>query len=286
MKVNTLKLKNQGFPASLRQIPEAPAQIYWVGAPISGWLDKPRVAVVGSRKATAYGTEVTRKLCRELARKGVVIISGLALGIDSVAHRTTLEENGLTIAVLPTSLDKIYPSSHAGLARQIVDNGGTLISEYPVGQQALKFQFTARNRIVSGLADVVLITEAAVDSGTMTTARYALDQGKTVLVVPGNITSPSSEGCNNLIKSGALPVTEVSDILFALQLDPGKQTKRAFHGSDAEANVFRLIEQGITDQDELAEVTKLSGAELASLLSMLEINGYIRPAGNGRWLAS
>ena len=217
---------------------------------------------------------------------GVRVGSLLALGIDSVAHRTTLEENGLTIAVLPTSLDKIYPSSHAGLARQIVDNGGTLISEYPVGQQALKFQFTARNRIVSGLADVVLITEAAVDSGTMTTARYALDQGKTVMVVPGNITSPSSEGCNNLIKSGALPVTEVSDILFALQLDPGKQTKRAFHGSDAEANVFRLIEQGITDQDELAEVTKLSGAELASLLSMLEINGYIRPAGNGRWLAS
>ena len=284
MKVNILKLKDPSYPPILKQIHDAPLQIYWLGAPLDSWSGLPRVAVVGSRKATPYGQEVTKQLCRELARASVVIISGLALGIDSIAHTAALEEGSITVAVLPTSLEKIYPSSHAGLARRITDNGGTLISEYPVGKPALKYQFTARNRIVSGLADLVLITEAAANSGTMVTARFALDQGKTVMVVPGNITSPSSEGCNNLIKSGALPVTDASDIFFALKISPDKTKQRVFRGTSDEQRIMQLIREGVSDQDDLAEAAKLSGAELASLLSMLEINGYIRPAGNGRWL--
>lgn len=286
MKVNILKLNEPGYPKILRTIPDSPKQIFYLGANPELWLDKPKVAIVGSRKVTAYGREVTNKLATELTRAGVVIISGLALGADGQGHKACLDQGGITVAVLPTSLDQIYPTSHNNLARQIVASGGTLISEYPAGSIAYKVNFTARNRIVSGLADIVLITEAAARSGTLNTARYALDQGKTVMAVPGNITNPNSQGTNNLIKSGGIAVTETSDILFALKINPvTANANRAFMGSDDEGRILSLIKKGTRSQDELALKSKLDAQTINSILTMLEIDGYIKPTGGGNWSA-
>src|SRR3989344_8759566 len=263
MKVNNLKHDAADFPDILRRIPLPPKELFWLGAHPCSLLSQPRVAIVGSRKVSAYGRAVTERLAGELARLSVVIVSGLALGVDSIAHQATLDSGGLTIAVLPTSLDQIYPASHLNLARQIVAGGGCLISEYPPGTEAYPSNFIARNRLVSGLADVLLITEAAKNSGTMYTAGFALEQGKTVMAVPGNIFVPGSEGCNNLIKAGAAPATSLEDVLFALGLDPGapKQTK-IFRGAGNEQKIFDLIRRGIADQEELAAAARLDGPSL------------------------
>jgi DNA processing protein len=284
-KVNTLTLKDLGYPAVLRNIPSAPKQLYYIGANPSQWLGRPRVAVVGSRKASAYGAHATKRIVSELAGSGVVIISGLAYGIDAIAHQAALDAGGLTSAVLAGGLDSIYPASNVNLANNILRTGGSIMSEYPDGMPSLKQNFVARNRIVSGLADVLLITEAAVNSGTMHTARFARDQGKTVMSVPGNITSPGSEGCNNLIKSGALPVTEAADVFFALNLSPGKaKAKAPFRGSDQEAAILNLIAGGVNAQEDLAVESGLDSSAFSSSITMLEISGHIRPAGAGLWI--
>lgn len=283
-KVNILKRNDPGYPTSLKEMKSAPRQLYWKGADPSSWLDKPKVAIVGSRKATSYGLDVTRSLASELAKAGVVIISGLALGIDAQAHKGALEGNGITAAVLPTSLENIYPASHMGLARQITERGGALISEYDERAAVFKTNFVARNRIVAGLADVLLITEAAVKSGSLHTARFALEQGKTVMAVPGNINNLSSEGCNNLIKSGAVPVTSADDVFFALNLRPAKQKMTAeFDGTKQERLVYELIGQGVSSQEELALRAGVDGSGIGAILTMLELSGFIRPAGGGNW---
>lgn len=282
-KVNNLKLDDSDYPDVLRHIYSPPKQLFYSGIAPKDFIDKPRVAIVGSRKATAYGKQITEKLSSELAQAGVVIISGLALGVDSIAHRAALSVGGCTIAILPTPVEKIYPAMHENLAKQIIDSGGGLISEYPEGTAIYKENFIARNRIVSGLADVLLITEAAKNSGTLHTARFALDQGKTVMTVPGNINSPSSEGCNYLIKSGASVVTSVDDIFLALGINPKKTVvKKIFKGSPNEQVIYKIISKGIIDQDKLAKKSGLDSQSLSSALTMLEINGYIS-ASSGQW---
>lgn len=287
IKVNRLKLNDPSYPEPLRHISAPPNQLFWVGSEPENWLDKPKVAIVGSRKISPYGKEVTRRLATELARLGVVIISGLAYGVDAEAHHATLDAGGTCVAVLPTPLDQISPVSNQRLARNIVEQNGALISEYANGSEVYVTNFVARNRIVSGLCDVLLITEAAVNSGSLHTARFALEQGKTVMAVPGNITSAVSEGCNNLIKSGAIPVTTAEDIFFALKINPEKQKRsRVFRGSPEEERVLRLISEGINVQEDLALATKLDGAQIGSVLTMLEINGHIRSIGAGQWTLS
>ena len=282
MKVNNLKRDHSEFPNMLLQIPSPPRELFWLGAHPSALLKQPRVAIVGSRKVTPYGRQVTRELASELATSGIVSVSGLAPSAGYIAHQATLDAGGLTIAVLPTGLDQIYPASHLNLAKQIVERGGCLISEYPSGTEAFPANFIARNRIVSGLADVLLITEAAKNSGTMHTAGFALEQGRTVMAVPGNINSPLSEGCNNLIKNGATPVTTVEDVLFVLNIKPAVEVSRVFRGSDNEQLLYDLIKQGIADQDELTSISKLDSPSVSSSLTMLEINGYIH-AEAGNW---
>lgn len=282
--VNILMLSGSDYPTLLRQIPTPPKQLFWLGTDPAEWLTRPKVAIVGSRKISVYGEASTRKLAGELAGYGVVIISGLAYGVDSVAHQAALAAGGRTSAVLAGGLDRVHPAAHANLARQMIRSGGTIFSEYPIGTPSLKQNFIARNRLVSGLADVLLITEASVSSGTMHTAKFALEQGKTVMAVPGNITSPGSEGTNNLIKSGALPATSTDDVLFALNLGrPKKAETVVFRGSPKEEAVLRLIAEGMLNQEELALASKLDGPEFSSTLTMLEISGYIRPLGSGLW---
>jgi DNA processing protein len=281
--VNTLKFTDDDFPAALKTIASPPRMIYWAGQKPESWLHLPKVGIVGSRKLSAYGQTVTRKLSSQLASHGVVIVSGLAYGIDVTAHLAALDSGGTTVAILPSGLDSIYPAAHQNIARRIAENG-CLITEYPPKTMSFPSNFIARNRLISGLSDILIVTEAALKSGSLHTARFALEQGKTVMAVPGNITSPGSEGCNNLIKSGAVPVTAVDDVFFALKLKPNRSVNRPFAGSPEETIIINLINEGVNDQEELALATKIAGAELASTLTMLEIGGHIRPAGNGRWV--
>jgi DNA processing protein len=285
--VNSLKPNDNCYPDSLNFISKPPKQLFWMGNEPSNWLDLPKVAIVGSRKITPYGKDVTNRLATALAQAGVAILSGLAFGVDAMAHEATVKASGMAIAVLPTSLDNIQPVSNRQLASKILETKGTLITEYPNGSFVSKVNFIERNRIVSGLCDVLLITEAAVNSGSLHTARFALEQGKTVMAVPGNINSPTSEGCNNLIKSGAVPVTTAEDVFFALKINPSKQKQsRAFKGSTAEKQILQLISEGISVQEELALAAKLDGQNIGSVLTMLEINGQIRSLGAGQWAIS
>jgi DNA processing protein len=287
MKVNSLKLNDPCYPEVLKHISTPPKQLFWAGNNLENWLDLPAVAIVGSRKISPYGRDVTDQLATELARAGLVIISGLAFGVDALAHQATVKAGGTAVAVLPTSLDNIQPASNQNLARSILESSGTLITEYSADDYVTKANFIERNRIVSGLCDALLITEAAVNSGSLHTARFALEQGKTVLAVPGNITSPTSEGCNNLIKSGAIPVTSADDVFFAMHIDPKKcKDSRAFQGTEDEEKILRLIKDGFRAQEEIALATRLDGSAVSSILTMLEINGHIRSLGAGHWTIS
>ena len=281
MKIKKLASSDTDFPEQLKTIHSAPKRLFYLGEPLLGL--SPAVAIVGSRKPTVYGKEVTKQLAGELARVGVTVISGLALGIDATAHRAALEAGGRTIAVLGNGLDEIYPATHRNLAKDILSNDGTIVSEYDVGTPALPQHFPARNRIVSALSDGVLITEAAVKSGTLITANFALEQGRTVMAVPGNITSPMSEGTNNLIKTGAAPVANAQDVLHALGLEAQtlKKDETAAY-SPEEAAIIELLSEGITDNDELLVKSELETGLFNQTMTMLEISGRIKERGDPR----
>jgi len=282
MKVKKYSLKDPGYPEILRNIPDPPRQIFVLGE-LESLLNKPRLAVVGSRKVTPYGHQTTSSLVREVAEKGVVIISGLALGVDALAHQAALEASSQTIAVLAHGLDQIHPATNYHLAKSILAKGGAIVSEYPEGAPPLSHNFIARNRIVSGLSDGVLITEAAQKSGTLHTANFALEQGKTVMAIPGNITSPLSVGTNNLLKTGAIMVTEANDILTALGLDTTSRQQAIFGNNQEEVIIIELLQSGITDGGELLATSGLAAPAFNQTLTMLEITGKIRPLGAGRW---
>lgn len=262
MKINRATPDKHKYLHLLGVIPAAPEAIFFKGKLPAGRT--PTVAIVGTRKPTAYGREVAHQLAYELARKGVVVVSGLALGIDAIAHRAALEAGGTTIAVLANSVDTIYPRSHAGLADDILTNGGAVLSEYEPPMPARSYQFLARNRIVSGLSDAVVIIEAAARSGTLSTAAHALDQGKEVFAVPGNITSPLSAGCNALLKQGAHPVTRTEDILEIIA--PGhltSQTVLPLGDTPLESRIISLIQSGIRDGDELQRQSQATPSEFS-----------------------
>lgn len=282
MKINTIPTDEHVFLQRLENIAKHPKKLYVLGNLSQN--NTTTIAIVGSRKPTAYGREVTEKLTGELCRAGIAIISGLALGIDSIAHRAALEAHGTTYAVLANGLDTVYPKSHANLARQIVESGGALLSEYTQGTPPLPHQFLARNRIVSGLADGIVVVEAAAKSGTLSTAAHALEQGKEVFAVPGNITSPLSSGCNALIRQGAIPVTTVQDILDIIEPSfKSEQTQFILGDTAEETKVIELLQGGVNDGDQLLEISKLSSDALNQTLTMLEIKGIIRPLGGDKW---
>jgi DNA processing protein len=283
--IHTLRLSGPSYPDYLAAIAGPPQQLYYLGD-LMPLLNLPRLAVIGSRRVSPYGRGVTVKLAQAAAEQGVVIVSGLALGVDGLAHQAALDAGGKTIAVLAGGLDHIYPSSHHRLAEEIVKQGGVLVSEYPLGTESFKQNFIARNRIVSGISDGVLITEAAEKSGTLHTANFALEQGRTVMAVPGNITSLLSAGTNNLIKAGATPVTGLDDILAALGLSKTTTVQLRLGATEEEAAVLRLLEQGISDGSELLRLSELSAPQFNQTLTMLEITGKIRPIGAGHWTIS
>jgi len=283
MEVKEISLNAKGYPARLRQIVQAPEKLFVTGVSLEKLLTQPCVAIVGSRKVSAYGKAVTTKLAGELARQGIVIISGLAIGVDALAHRAALEAGGPTIAVLPCGLDRIYPANHYRLAQEIIKQGGALVTEYPAGAITYPYNFVARNRIVSGLSDGVLIPEAARKSGTLHTAHFALEQGKEVMAVPGSITSQTSGGTNNLLKTGATLVAEVADVFHALGLDPGEIPQPARGANPLEQQLLDLMSQGVRDGAALLSASQLDTTLFNQTLTMLEITGKIRALGNNQW---
>lgn len=282
-----LTLGDKGFPDKLANIPDPPKQLYVLGDNFLKLLEHPCLAVVGSRKVTAYGRSVTSKLTEEAARQGMVIISGLALGIDGLAHEAALKAGTQTIAVLPSGLEHVYPSTHHHLANEIVKQGGALVTEYPGGTVSFKTNFVARNRLISGLSDGVLIPEAAERSGSLHTANFALEQGREVMAVPGNITSPMSAGTNMLIKTGATPVTAVEDILRALKLEHKRTEEHDIVATnEQEYIILTLIKEGVNEGDNLMSRSGLSPAIFNQTLTMLEITGKIKNLGANHWTLS
>lgn len=271
------------LPDRLKQIPDPPKQLFIRGEPLENLLQKPCLTVVGSRKVSPYGREITNRLVTDVSRAGVVIVSGLAFGVDALAHKAALEARGPTIAVLPTSIDNIQPASHRQLAESIVEQGGTLISEYPSGAFVQKWNFVQRNRIASGLSQAVLITEAGERSGTLHTASFALEQGREVLAVPGNVTSPTSIGTNNLIKIGATPVTTSDDILQVLGIEPTQARGAVLGDTPEEQQLINLINVDIRDGDELLKRSGLNISLFNQTMTMLEITGKITPLGGNNW---
>ena len=280
-KINRQGIANNTFLSPLLQLAKPPSELFIKGnVPISR---PPVVAIVGTRRPTAYGREITHTLATELARSGVVVVSGLATGIDTIAHTAALEAGGITIAVLAQGLHNIYPASNRGLAERICERGA-LITEYDMGEEAMKFHFLARNRIVSGLADAVIVTEAAHRSGTFSTVAHALEQNKEVFAVPGPITSLLSAGPNRLLQQGAHVVLSAKDILeiIAPHLIAG-QREFVFGNTLLEAHIIELIQQGVRSGDELLAKSKATASDFLEALTMMELNGTVRGLGGNMW---
>ena len=259
------------FPARLRRIHDPPAGLFVRGNAELALLDAPCVAMVGARACSAYGATVAAELARGLARAGVVVVSGLARGVDGAAHRGALEA-GTTVAVLGCGVDRDYPSAHRLLAASIAERG-LILSEYPPGVEPAPWRFPARNRIVAGLCDATVVVEARERSGALITADLALDEGREVLSVPGEITSLLSKGTNHLLRLGAIPVTCLGDILAVVGVDP-VGTSSAPLDPRLEA-VRAAVADAPAAGDELVRKTGLPASVVAAALVELELTGVV-----------
>lgn len=269
---------DERYPSRLRYLDNAPFFLFCKGD--LSLLESPTLSVVGSRKPSAYGEMATRTLVRDVASASITIVSGLAYGVDSIAHRKCLEVGGKTIAVLGGGINQIYPTTHEDLAREISEKG-LLISEYSPSHKATKFTFPQRNRIIAGLGDGVLITEASFGSGTTHTRDFALDYGKNLYAVPGNIDSELSSLTNEIIKTGqGSLVTKAEDILNDYNIEKSS-SKKVLQVSIEEQKILSLLENGMKDVDFLAKNCGLSTNLFNSCLTTLEIRGLIRRMAGG-----
>ena len=282
MKINTFIPDKNDFAKVLATIAKPPKKLHYIGLLPTEPL--PTVAIVGTRRPSSYGKEVTHRLSYDLAKRGVVIISGLALGVDAVAHSAAIEAGGTTIAVLGSPLPSISPATNRALGESIIKKGGAILSEYEPGSRVFPSNFLERNRIVAGLADAIIITEATSRSGTLNTAARALEQGKEIFAVPGNITSPLSAGCNGLLKQGARVVTDYQDVLdiIAPQLTTD-QLVLPLGQNQLETDIITHIAAGVRDGEALLKLVNVEPTEFATTLTMLELGGTIRALGGNQW---
>ncbi len=291
--IHLLDPHSENYPQMLTEIRRPPPILYVWGDP--NVLSLPQIAVVGSRNPTAGGTDNAIQFCKELAAAGVTITSGLALGVDAAAHQGALAANGKTIAVLGTGIDQIYPRRHAQLAQDIVNSGGAVITEFPLGVKPLPSNFPQRNRIISGLSSGVLVVEAAVKSGSLITARYALQQNREVFAIPGSIHNPLSRGSHALIKEGAKLVETAKDIVDEIEgylsmkwreLNPTQQTMSFAEVDDSvefkhEGAVLKQLGFDPVIFDVLISRTGLDASELMSTLLAMELKGLVSSFGSG-----
>ncbi|MBI4066407.1 DNA-protecting protein DprA [Candidatus Gottesmanbacteria bacterium] len=287
LRVRVLTLDDPRYPKRLRQIPDAPFLLYVKAKPGQEKLNLDRaIAVVGTRKVTRYGTEVTQRIVEGLVSYGFTIVSGLAYGVDAVAHQAAIDAGGKTIAVLGCGIDIIAPPSNARLYRVIgEEGGGAIVSEMPLGLRPTKGLFPARNRIISGLSMGVVVTEGADDSGALITARNAAEQGREVFAVPGPITSPYSRGPAKLIKQGAKLVERVEDILEELGIQSTGSTKgtggtKSFENlTPEEEKVIKILVDQHLHIDEIVRATGLTTSTVAASITILEMKKVIKDYG-------
>ena len=281
--IKAVTIADENYPKLLREIFSPPFILYYRGD-LENLTDR-AIAVVGTRKMTEYGKLATEKIVAELATENFVIVSGLALGIDSTSHLVCLANNGTTAAVLGSGLDwkNIYPTVNRSLAEEIVTKNGLLFSEYSVGIMPLRHHFPTRNRLIAGLSLGTLIIEAGESSGALITANFALEQNREVFAVPGNITNPMSEGTNNLIKKGAKLVTGAEDIFEELNISQFKQIKTTDESvpcSPEEAAILKFLQNEPLHIDEIVQRSDLTITEVNAALLLLEIKGRVKKTGN------
>jgi DNA processing protein len=284
--IKVLTFHDKDYPSRLKEIYDYPPLLYIRGSilPQDDWC----LAVVGTRRATVYGRQVAEEIVTDLARSQITIVSGLAKGIDSIAHRSALEAGGRSLAVFGCGLDVVYPAENATLARDIIQQGA-IISEYPLGTRPRADNFPRRNRIMSGLSLGVLVVEADETSGAMITARLALEQNREVFAVPGSILSPASNGTNHLIQEGAKLVRNYTDILEELNLTAVAQQmelKEVIPASDTEALLLKQLSAEPTHIDEVCHGTGLPVSTVSSTLSMMELKGLVKQVGNMNYILS
>lgn len=291
--VHLIDNNHECYPQLLREINKAPPLLYLVGDP--SILNFPQVAIVGTRNPSPVGRGIAQDFAAELARAGFTITSGLALGVDTCAHRGAVAVKGRTLAVLGTGIDKIYPQRNSPLAREIIATGGALISEFPLGTSPIGQNFPQRNRIISGLSYGVLVVEAAIKSGSLITARYAVQQDREVFAIPGSVHNPMSRGCHALIKDGAKLVETAQDIVDELkgflalkweQLDLNKTADTTNLESQIVANelegvVLSQLGYESTPIDTLVDRTSLPVGEIMACLLALELKGLAANVGTG-----
>jgi len=283
--VRTISKEDEEYPKPLKKIPDAPEVLYIRGQLIP---DETCFGVVGTRRCSSYGKQVALEIAGELAEAGITIVSGLAPGIDTFSHLACIEKNKRTIAVLGTGIDEksIYPKSNIGLARKILETGGCLVSELPPGTHGSKITFPKRNRIISGLSLGVLVVEAKKKSGSLITARHALEQKRKLFAVPGPVYSLNSKGTNRLIKEGALLVENSKDILKKLNLPLREKVSGVNPKNQTEALIIRSLQEGPLHIDEIIKRTKLNTRVVSTTLSVMEISGKLRNLGGNIYVLS
>ena len=262
------------YPAKLREIPDPPKQLYCTGN--TGLLNERSIAVVGARKNTVYGKNVALMIGRRLAESGLAVTSGLALGIDGYSHEGALEEGGKVIGVLGSGIDHMTPQRNRGLMMKGLDNGGLVVSEYPPEEKSTRWSFPARNRIISGLSEALVVVEAGLNSGSLITAKYAGDQGRTVYAVPGNINSQTSIGCNLLIRDGAVPLIIIDDMIRDIGAIPVKACAVIKELEPDEQKIFEVVRElsGAT-REEIIRGTGFSPGLANSIVTVMEIKGIV-----------
>jgi len=276
------RLRRRDLPELLQQIHDPPRTLFLRGAADPEILARAAVAIVGARACSPYGAQVARVLGRELAAAGLVVVSGLARGIDGEAHRGALDAGGVTVAVLGCGIDRDYPAAHSELARRICERG-LVVSEYEPGVEPAPWRFPARNRIIAGLTAVTVIVEARERSGALITADFALEDGREVFAVPGEITGTLSSGTNRLLRQGASPLTTADDVLELFGLAACQRPRMPEVGESAAAVLERLAD-GAASADELSRTTGLEPGPLAAALAELELAGLASEA-DGRYRA-
>ena len=285
-KVLVITCNHKEYPSMLKEIYRPPLGLYVKGNLNNFNTDK-NLAVIGSRKATDYGKMVTEKIIKELSAYNINIVSGLAIGIDTCAHTWAINQNLKTLAVIGSGFNRLFPSINKSLASQIIENDGAIVSEYPINFEPQKYYFVARNRLISGLSKAVLIVEAQKKSGTLITAKFAEEQNRDILAIPNNIFSQNSFGTNQLIKDGAKLIMSGNDILEEMGMDKKESINdiSTLNLSVAQKSIIKLFEKfNELSIDNICESTELGISQILTELTILELNGIIRPTKNNQYI--
>ena len=283
--IKILTWEDDAYPQRLKEIEQPPPVLYLRGDYVPD--DLYAVAIVGTRRVTAYGRQITEELASYLAANGITVISGLARGVDAIAHQTALKAGGRTIGVLGSGVDKIYPPEHRQMAEQMMGQGA-IVSDYAPGTPPDASNFPPRNRIISGLSLAVVVIEAGETSGALITAEFAAEQGREVFAVPGSILAPQSKGTNKLIQKGALPLLSINDLMQALNLSrmgEHKAARKIIPADETEARVMNILGAEPLHVDEIRHQTELPIEKVSAALALMELKGMVRQVGGMNYVA-